>query len=292
MNTAEWTFEYGVPALLLIGALLTALAAVGYALWRYLPRDLSGAAVVALRILFFAILFWVLLLPGRKSSLIEIVKPRFIVLLDISASMGQSADESAGRTRWEAAMEMLKQPWAKAVQSKCVVDVYPFHADLETPVGLEQVAELRPEGRSTQLNLGLTRLFDRLRGQELAGVMLLSDAIDTREKNDNWAEAGWPAPVYAVQLEKSVELDDTPDMRVDNVDTPRRAIVGWDTSMTVTIAGQGGKGEPFSVILLKDNKESDKVAMQLPSEGGSRDVQFKLTHPEVGTETYMVRIPP
>ncbi|MDD4103326.1 MAG: hypothetical protein PHU80_11950, partial [Kiritimatiellae bacterium] len=78
----------------------------------------------------------------------------------------------------------------------------------------------------------------------------------------------------------------------DNVDTPRRAIVGWDTSMTVTIAGQGGKGEPFSVILLKDNKESDKVAMQLPSEGGSRDVQFKLTHPEVGTETYMVRIPP
>jgi hypothetical protein len=292
MNTAEWTFEYAVPALLLVVAALTALAAVAYALWRYLPRDTSGAIVAALRVIFFAMLLWVLLLPGRKSSLIEIVKPRFIVLLDTSASMGQSADESAGQTRWEAAMETLKLPWAKTVQAKCVVDVYPFNADLDTPVEFGQSAALRPEGRSTRLNLGLNRLFERLRGQELAGVMVLSDAIDTHEKNDNWAESGWPAPIYAVQLEPSVELDDTPDMRVDNVDTPRRAIVGWDSAMTVTVAGYGGKGEPFPVILLKNGKESDKALMQLPSEGGSRDVQFKLSHPEVGTETYTVRIPP
>ncbi|MFA6632217.1 MAG: glutamine amidotransferase, partial [Kiritimatiellia bacterium] len=45
------------------------------------------------------------------------------------------------------------------------------------------------------------------------------------------------------------------------------------------------------VQLLKTGKEIDKVAVQLPPEGGSRDVQFKLSHPEVGTETYTVRIP-
>ncbi|MDD4623414.1 MAG: hypothetical protein PHG71_09290, partial [Kiritimatiellae bacterium] len=265
---------------------------VAYALWRYLPRDISGVTVAFLRVIFFTALLWVLLLPGRKSSLVEIAKPLFVVLLDTSASMEQSADESAGRTRWEAAMETLKLPWAKTVQAKCVMDVYPFNADLDKPVELAQTAALRPEGRSTRLNLGLNRLFERLRGQELASVMVLSDAIDTREKNDNWAESGWPAPIYAVQLEPSVELDDTPDMRVDNADTPRRAIVGWDTAMTVTVAGYGGKGEPFPVILLKDGKESDKAVMQLPPEGGSRDVQFKLAHPEIGTETYTVRIPP
>ena len=61
--------------------------------------------------------------------------------------------------------------------------------------------------------------------------------------------------------------------------------------MSVTIAGQGGKGEPFPVVLLKAGKELEKIAVQLPPEGGSRDVQFKLSHPEVGSETYTVRIP-
>jgi hypothetical protein len=61
--------------------------------------------------------------------------------------------------------------------------------------------------------------------------------------------------------------------------------------MSVTIAGQGGKGEPFSVVLLKGGKEMEKIAVQLPPEGGSRDVQFKLPHAEVATETYTVRIP-
>ncbi|MDD3545084.1 MAG: hypothetical protein PHG96_06960, partial [Kiritimatiellae bacterium] len=80
MNTAEWTFEYAAPVLLLIAAALTALSAVAYALWRYLPRNLSGATVAALRVVFFSALLWTLLLPGRKSSLTEIVKPRFVVL--------------------------------------------------------------------------------------------------------------------------------------------------------------------------------------------------------------------
>ncbi|MDR2849446.1 MAG: hypothetical protein LBW77_02750, partial [Verrucomicrobiota bacterium] len=181
--------------------------------------------------------------------------------------------------------------WLKTITSTCMVEVSPFHSDLDPAVGLDQLGALRPEGKSTHLNLSLSRLFDRLRGQELAGVLVLSDAIDTREKKDTWAEYTWPAPLYVAELEKPGIPDDKPDMRVDNVDTPRRAIVGWDTAMAVTVAGQGGKGEPFQVQLLKAGKELDKVAVQLPPEGGSRDVQFKLAHPEVGTETYTVRIP-
>lgn len=292
MPTAEWTFEHSLPGILLLLAGILTLAAMVYAVWRYLPRNMSGWGLAAIRTVFFLTLFWVLLLPGKKSALTEIVKPRFIVLLDTSGSMSQSADETAGRSRWEAALDMLSKPWAKTVRAKCVTDIYPFHADLDTPVTFEQLDTLKPDGKSSHLNIGLNRLFDRLRGQELAGVLLLTDAIDTREKKDTWAEASWPSPLFVVQLEKHGIPDDKPDMRVDSVDTPRRAIVGWDTAMSVTIAGQGGKGESFPVILLKDGKEQEKVAVQLPPEGGSRDVQFKLPHPEVATETYTIRIPP
>ncbi len=206
--------------------------------------------------------------------------------------MSQSADESAQRTRWEAAMALLnKSDWVKKLRSSCLFEIYPFHSDLDSPIGLEQLDTLKPEGKSTHLNLSLNRLFERLRGQELAGVLVLTDAIDTREKRDTWAEMSWPTPLYVAELEKPGLPDDKPDMRVDMIDTPRRAIVGWDTAMSVTVAGQGGKGEPFQVQLLKSGKEIDKVAVQLPPEGGSRDVQFKLAHPEVGSETYTVRIP-
>lgn len=291
MPTAEWIFENSVPGTFVVLALALSLAAVAYAVWRYLPRNATGFALAGLRVLFLLGLFWVLLLPGRKSELTEVVKPRFIVLLDISGSMSQSADETAGRTRWESALAMIDRSWSKALKAKCMLEVYPFHADLDSPLALEQIKTLKPEGKSSHLNLSLSRLFDRLRGQEIAGVLVLTDAIDTREKKESWAEASWGAPLYVAQLEKPGIPDDKPDMRVDNVDTPRRAIVGWDTAMSVTIAGQGGKGEPFPVILLKADKELEKVAVQLPPEGGSRDVQFKLPHPEVATETYTVRIP-
>lgn len=291
MPTAEWTFEHTVPTLLMLGALLVSFAAMGYAAWRYLPRNPTAILLGALRVLFVLLLFWVLLLPGKKSAITEIVKPRFIVLLDISGSMSQAFDATTGRTRWESAMAMLDRGWAKTLQAKCLMDVYPFHADLDAPVPFDQLRSLKPTGKSSHLNLCLTRLFERMRGQELAGVLVLSDGIDTREKKDLWAEAGWPAPVYVAELEKPGVPDNKPDMRVENVDTPRRAIVGWDTAMSVAIAGQGGKGDPFPVVLLKGNKELEKIAVQLPPEGGSRDVQFKLTHPEVATETYTVRIP-
>ena len=291
MPTAEWIFENSVSGAMLALALVVSLTVVAYAVWRYLPRNATGLTLTLLRVLFLLTLFWVLLLPGKKSELTEVIKPRFIVLLDISGSMTQSADQTAGRTRWEAAMAMLDKSWSKVLKAKCLLEIYPFHSDLNSPIAFEQLNTLKPEGKSSHLNLSLTRLFDRLRGQELAGVLVLTDAIDTREKKDVWSESSWPAPLYVAELEKPGIPDDKPDMRVDTVDTPRRAIVGWDTSMSVTIAGQGGKGEPFPVVLLKAGKEVEKIAVQLPPEGGSRDVQFKLTHPEVATETYTVRIP-
>ncbi|MBP5510507.1 MAG: hypothetical protein J6Z49_06280 [Kiritimatiellae bacterium] len=292
MPTAEWIFEHVAPGWLLAAVFLASLLFSAYWAWRFLPRNGFSLAIAGARFAFLLTLFWILLLPGRKHSLTEIVKPRFLVLLDTSASMTQTADDSpAYKNRWEAARAMLTSDGVKRIASRCLVETYPFQGDLGTPLSLEQAVSLTPDGRSSHLNLSLSRLFERLRGQTVAGVLMLTDGIDTREKNDLWASASWKAPIYTVRLEKPGTREERPDMRVENVDTPHRAVVGWDTQMTVTISGQGGKGEPFPVVLLKNGKEVEKVAVQLPPEGGSRDVQFKLTHPAVAAESYLVRIP-
>ena len=203
MPTAEWIFENSISGAMILLALVVSLAIVAFTAWRYLPRSSTGFALLGLRLLFLLAFFWVLLLPGKKSALTEVIKPRFIVLLDISGSMSQSNDESAQRTRWEAAMALMnKADWVKKLRASCLLEVYPFHADLDSPVGLEQLGTIKPEGKSTHLNLSLNRLFERLRGQELAGVLVLTDAIDTREKKDTWAEMSWPTPLYVAELEK------------------------------------------------------------------------------------------
>jgi hypothetical protein len=50
-------------------------------------------------------------------------------------------------------------------QSQVLLEVYPFNADLDSPLAYEQATSLKPEGKSSHLNLSLNRLFERLRGQ-------------------------------------------------------------------------------------------------------------------------------
>lgn len=290
--TAAWTFEHTLPVLLLLAALLGGLAWTVVGFLRHLPQTPRGIAILVLRVLFLCLLFWIMLLPGMKRATIEKIRPRFFVLLDTSASMTQNHDPASQATRWEKAQDFLEQGWARTLRARCQVEVYPFAVDLGMPITLEQAADLAPTGSATLLNASLTRLFARARGQEIAGVLLLSDGVDTRERRGTWADGPWPAPIFVAELEPPSEVDDVPDVRVDAVETPRRAVVDWDTTLVATIAGNGIRGESFPVLLLRDGKSVEQALVQLPPEGGSRDLQFTLPHPDIGSEVWTVRIPP
>ncbi|NLL83397.1 MAG: hypothetical protein GX230_04045 [Lentisphaerae bacterium] len=291
MNTT-WTYEYTIPLLLLwIGFAVGVVWSV-YGFARHLPKTAAGVAILCLRLAFLALLFWVMLLPGVRRSTVEKLRPRFLVLLDTSASMQQNHDPTSAESRWQKGQEFLKMGWTKIVRARCQVEVYPFAAELGVPLTIEQAAELTAEGGATHLNASLTRLFERSRGQELAGVLVLSDGVDTRERHHAWADGPWPAPIFVAELEVPEEVEELPDVRVEAVDTQRRAIVDWDTTLTATIAGNGVRGESFAVELLRDDKPVERAQVQLPPEGGSRDLQFTLAHPVVGTEVWRVRIPP
>jgi len=290
--TAEWTVEHAAPAYLLIAAFIGAVAWVVFSFIRHLPRTPRGFTLLVLRILFLLLLFWALLLPGVKRVTVEKIRPRFFVLLDTSASMNQNHDPRSDESRWRKARDFLDGGWSRALRGRCQIEVYPFASELGAPLTLEEAAGLPPpSGGATLLNAGLNRLFERARGQEVAGVLILSDGNDTRERRGAWADAHWPAPLYVVELEQPREVEEIPDVRVEAVETPRRAIVDWDTTLTATIAGSGIRGESFPVLLLRDGKPVEQASVQLPPEGGSRDLQFTLPHPQIGSEIWTVRVP-
>ena len=283
--------ENTVPVAFLIAALVLALAAGAWSARRFLPRDRGRVGLGALYVGILAAVAWCLLLPGRKDSVTRLLKPRFLIALDTSGSMDLTPSEGVP-TRWEEATRALDQPWAKSVAAQCDVEVFPFSSSVNQSVSLTEGAGLNPIGKATLMRDALKNLADRHAGVEVAGALLLSDGIDTREAFDDWTRDERPFPVYTVRLEPPGGWLKEPDLRIDAVTTSRRVTVDWKTECKVRISGQGTRGAPVVVKLFEDDVPIDEKPTQIPDEGGERELVFELNHPKPGVFTYKAVVPP
>ena len=125
MPLAEVMWEHSAPKWFFVLVAVVAFAVMVWTIFRYMPRNLLTPVLVLLRVAFFLLLGWCLLLPLRKESESMLEKPRFVVALDTSASMSLSPTSSIP-TRWAVAQEVLKMPWRQMVAAQCDIDVYPF----------------------------------------------------------------------------------------------------------------------------------------------------------------------
>jgi uncharacterized membrane protein len=290
-------FEHAVPAGILWLGWGVAVALVALSAWRHLRRERTGPWLLLLRLLFLLLLGWTMALPSRRAAISEKISPRFLVLLDTSASMARGMEDGLAATnRWGVAMAMLGEGWGEAVAAAgCDVSLAAFSAGLSDarPLAPGAAGAFQPDGGSTRLLDALDALFARHRGQDIAGVLLLSDGLDSSSPAPGWtASRTWPAPVHTVVLGVDAPREIQPDVRVEAIDTPRRAVVGWETRLSATVAGRADGGEPFVVRLLRDGALVGEAPARLPEEGGSQELSFQLPHDAIGTETWRVEIPP
>ena len=194
--------------------------------------------------------------------------------------------------RWDTAREALKQSWLKAVADECDVEIFPFSAEVDETLPLAKVAELKPEGTATRLRDALKKIAERSAGLNVAGLLLLSDGLDTRETLDDWAATERPFPVYTLRLEPPDGWQKEPDLRIDAVTTSRRVTVGWKSEFKVKISGQGTRGLPVTVQVFENGELRAEKPTQIPDEGGERELVFEFEHPKVGVAAYRVLAPP
>ncbi len=289
---AAITFEHATATWVIIAGIVAAVAAAGFWFWRYLSVRGADLLLLALRIGFLLLLGWCLLRPSTKVAEKSVLKPKVAVLVDDSASMQRSVKEGVP-TRWSVVKEVLGARWWKNLAGKADVEGYAFAGEVGTKSTPADLEKLKPDGKSTRLHDALKTVIERYRGQPLAGIVLLSDGIDTREPDETWAKEEWPYPIFAVRLEPTVAAQEIPpDVRVTKVDTPRRVVVGWDSKLTAVVSGQGTKGATLTVQLLENGSVLQELPTQLPADGAAREVAFQLQHPAVGSFTYTVHIPP
>ncbi len=285
------TYEHTVPAGVLILVLLLAVPLAGFSAWKFLPRKWFSVAIVLLHFLILAGVAWCLLMPGRKDSVKSLLKPRFIIALDTSASMKLTPSDKIPN-RWTNARQALNQPWLDAIAADCEIEICPLGAELREAIPLGKVSELNADDSSTLLRDSLAQLAKRYSGLNVAGALLLSDGSDTREVFNDWATDERPFPIHTLRLEPEGEWQSEPDLRVDGVTTARRVTVGWKTELKVKVSGQGTRNQPVLVQLFENNKLLEEKPTTIPDEGGEQVVVFQLEHPEIGTFNYRAHVPP
>lgn len=288
---ANIIFDHTPPLTFIAGTAAAALLLTIVFFWLYLPKKLPNLAILASRLLFLGLLIWCLLLPQSQDQYTEQLRQRFVVLLDRSASMNLTPSEDMP-SRWETAQTLLEKPWIRHLQREFDVDFFVFGNQVESLPGVREMRASAPDGGGSHLRDALRGLTERYRGQDLAGMVVLSDGLDTRELDDSWAVGPWNFPVYTADLESARSWEVEPDVRVENILTQRRVMVGWETSLTAVISGQGAGADPVRVQLYREDQLIQEIPAQIPADGGRREIQFSIANPEVGNFTYTVRIPP
>ena len=239
----------------------------------------------------FALLAWCMFLPGRKEGLTRLLKPKFAVALDTSASMAlRPAPETSNR--WETAHRVLDMPWLSTIASECDIEVFPLADGIGDPLPPADADALAPEGAATRLRDGLKDLAGRFSGLNVTGVLLLSDGLDTREAFDDWAADDRPFPVFTAPLEAPNLWEEEVEVRIDAVSTPRRVSVDWQSECKVLLTGQGTKGDAVVAQLFKNWVLLDEKPTQIAAGGGESEIIFNLEHPDIGVFNYRVYVPP
>jgi uncharacterized membrane protein len=205
---------------------------------------------------------------------------RVAVLVDASRSMGVV---EGGQPR-SASVDAILSSVASQSDS---VDWYSFGDDLA--VGRPETYDLP----GTDLEGALDALSERVAGEKLAGIVVVTDGLDRgllrrrfhKEKDPLPPEL--PGPLTVFQVGK---LGDVTDLSVASVDTGGFGFIRHPFKLTADIEGIGFGGRTIPVTLLRDGATVTTQSVALDA-AGKATATFEVTPDDDGRFTYAVSVP-
>jgi uncharacterized membrane protein len=259
---------------------LLLLAGIAWLVWWVYRREGAGRrARIILAALRSAALLAVLALLNRPTlQLVETrIEPSVLpVLIDTSLSMkvpdvieqGKNISRLASVQKLLAADSPLMRAWADEHQ----VRLYHFDQDVQ-PVGdANQLQKLAPIGGSTQITQAIRSVMDDLRGQRVAGLVLLTDGRQIPAQGidaDLAAIKNFQVKIYPVPV--GTELPPK-NVQIENLVVQDTAFLGDFVDARATVRASGF-GPNVSVKLVLKNA---RTGVQLPLADGSDSVTAHL----------------
>ena len=230
MNDLIWHPVIPLPYLLLAAVLVA--AAIGWSLWRGVRSTRLGFFLGILRVFMLGGLFLMLLQPQMRRDEITVLRPQLAVLVDTSESMTDPVDEHQPR-RFERVKEWFRSQSIREARKDFDIRVFNFDRTLNEQS--QDIEPLKYNGGSSNIVDAVNQAVERFRGQPLAGILVLSDGLDTSGVAAGQAISSG-VPVYTFELEHPfTKKQREKRISLASVDYPPRVVAGWDTEIRVTL---------------------------------------------------------
>ena len=287
-------------------ALLVALGVAGAAGLAYVfyrrRRDAVSprtfAALTALRVAALLIVGAFLLQPVLRLVRTEATRASVAVLVDASESMG-IRDAAGDVSRFEAAVSLLREgphDVLDALGRSQDVRLMSFGAVTAELAGAERLDELAPGQKATAVGDALRDAVRLSAGQELAGIVLLTDGLTNRGENPEVVARALGVPVFPVALGGRVAARGRfHDVGIVRLPQAPQFIVNNQAALKVGLTGTGLDG--FTVTerrlrlrLLDDGQELAALDVDMPREDGETEAELTFVPKRVGIHRLRVTI--
>ena len=286
-------------------AVLIALFATVLALLTY--RQLSTAApklrtwriwmLWAIQSAFIALILLLLWQPAMTVSALTSQRNIIAVVVDTSRSM--STQDSDGKTRESAALNILENGLVRDIRKRFQVRLYRLGSSIARIDGLQN---LQPQDPATNINGGLRKLVEDTTDLPIGAVLLLSDGAQ------NSAEVGESGvaletlqalrnrrlPVHTIGFGR-LQLEH--DLEFENISVAPAAVINSRLSAALSFVQHGFAGQTAKISVRDGDKILSSRDVKLAPDGvlqtetlffsagtaGARDLQFAI-EPLVGEE--------
>lgn len=295
-----WLGEWGVGWLVALGALGVLVLALSWLDLRTMAAR-RRRTLLALRAAVYLLALGLLLEPAVDLKHISRVKNKVLVLIDSSASMTLGSDDPA-TSRHERAVAVVKAMAGRAERDRDAheFELLRFGGPTLEPTTREGLRATTPKANSTDLLGALNAARERASGQEIGGVVLISDGTDTGalgrrvragEALDDGTKAALArlgAPVNTVAVARAEGLHDVAISRVIRDDF---AFVHNKVSVRaeVQVIGMGELRVP--ITLKREGQPLQTREIAVTPERTRYEVEFELVPRRIGKEIYTISAP-
>ncbi|MDE0423355.1 MAG: hypothetical protein OXN25_00655 [Candidatus Poribacteria bacterium] len=247
--------------------------------------------LVVLRICAASILLACLLAPVVIEKK-DITPPTHLsILVDTSQSM-ELVDEPTDevpKSRLHQVNQLLfdiPRGFLQALQARFEVHLYPFDTGLHQSVPLAQsldaeMPQFEPDGALTDMSGAIQEAAATWKGQQAAGIVLITDGGHNSGKFPLAAIAGLEMPVYAVGVGA---VEPPKDVQIQHIDYAPIAYTGHESTIRVNVTQTGYTGKTTRLSLRETNGNA-LIDAETLTFGPDSQTSTKSETEEVGTGT-------
>lgn len=228
------------------------------------------------------IAFFVILSPILQIVFKNNEKPTIAVLFDNSASMRISDSYGERKDSLKFVSDNLSR-----FSSQDSVNFRSFYFDLSLHPARSDSLSFKTDG--TNIEHAIKAVSDSLAGQNLQGIVLVSDGIYNQGANPVLASQRSRLPIYPVMVGDSTLPK---DVIVKRVQTNQITYVNKELPFEMVLWQNGFDGEKATVSLTQGNHQITSETVTFSKSGFEQKVQLHFTPRKVGDFNYTVTVRP